>query len=300
MNRSRSLAVTLPQARSHVADFISLTKPRLLLMVLLSTLAGFYLASPAGVQAARAVSLVLGMALAAGGALALNQYLERDVDALMERTRRRALPDGRLQPEEALAFGSVLALGGVAVLALGVNATCAVVTAASTAGYLFAYTPLKRRSALCSIVGGIPGALPPVAGWAAARASLDLEAWVLFAILFLWQMPHSLAIARLYRADYERAGLQVLPVIDPSGRSTDRQIVAHSLALLAVGQLPTIIGLAGPVYFCVALILGLGLLGFGLNLALTRSEDGARRVLFASLVYLPVLLVVMTLDRVPL
>jgi protoheme IX farnesyltransferase len=144
----------------------------------------------------------------------------------------------------------------------------------------------------------VPGALPPVAGWAAARGSLDVEAWVLFAILFLWQMPHSLAIARLYRQDYARAGLRLLPVVDPEGRSTDRQILSHSLALVAVGMLPTLIGLAGPVYFVIALVLGLGQLACGVRLALVRTDAGARRVVLASLVYLPVLLAAMTLDKV--
>jgi len=293
-----SAVLALPRARGRVADFVALTKPRIVLMVLVTTLAGFYLASRSTPQPGMVVRTLVGMALAAGGALALNMFMERDLDARMERTRHRPLPDGRLLPGEALLFGCALTGAGLACLALAVGLACAGVTAASVAGYLFVYTPLKRHSSLCSLVGGVPGALPPVAGWAAARGTLDVEAWVLFAILFLWQMPHSLAIARLYRQDYARAGLRLLPVVDPEGRSTDRQILSHSLALVAVGMLPTLIGLAGPLYFATALVLGLGQLACGVRLALVRTDAGARGVVLASLVYLPVLLAAMTLDKV--
>ncbi|MCZ6778097.1 MAG: heme o synthase [Acidobacteria bacterium] len=298
MSHSRTFEVALPQAR--LSDYMSLTKPRLLLMVLLSTLAGYYLASPPAPHALMMTGLMVGMALAAGGALALNQYLERDVDARMKRTCHRALPEGRLQPEQALMFGTAVTVTGLLILALGAGLTCAVVTLLSTVGYLFVYTPLKRRSPLCTLAGAVPGALPPVAGWAAARGTIDLEAWILFAILFLWQMPHSLAIAQMYRADYERAGLRLLPVIDPQGRSTDRQIFLHSMALLAVGLLPTLVGLAGVIYFWTALALGMILLGFAGFMAVKRSNDAARRLMLVSLVYLPVLLAVMTLDKVRL
>jgi protoheme IX farnesyltransferase len=293
-----SAVLALPRARGRVADFVALTKPRIVLMVLVTTLAGFYLASRSTPQPGAVVRTLVGMALAAGGALALNMFMERDLDARMERTRHRPLPDGRLLPGEALLFGCALTGAGLAYLALAVGPACAGVTAASVAGYLFVYTPLKRHSSLCSLVGGVPGALPPVAGWAAARGTLDVEAWVLFAILFLWQMPHSLAIARLYRQDYARAGLRLLPVVDPEGRSTDRQILSHSLALVVVGMLPTLIGLAGPLYFATALVLGLGQLACGVRLALVRTDAGARHVVLASLVYLPVLLAAMTLDKV--
>jgi protoheme IX farnesyltransferase len=239
----------------------------------------------------------VGTLLAAGGTLALNQYVERSVDARMERTRLRPLPDGRLQPLEALLFGTALAVGGIMYLAACVNVTSAGVTAATAVLYLFAYTPLKLRTALCTIVGAVPGALPPVAGWSAARDDLGLGAWVLFGILFLWQLPHTLAIARLYRHDYARAGVQVLPVVDPDGASTERQILAGCLALLAVSLLPTLIGLAGPLYFLGALVLGLGFAGFGCLQALTPSDGRARRVLFASLLYLPMLLALLAFDK---
>jgi protoheme IX farnesyltransferase len=294
------MALALPRARSRAVDFAALAKPRVLLMVLATTLAGYYLGSPAGPRPLALALTLLGMALAAGGGLALNQWLERDLDARMERTRRRPLPQGRVQPGEAAVFGAALAISGTLCLGLAVNWLCAAVTAASLLGYLFVYTPLKRRSSLCSLVGAVPGALPPVAGWAAARGSLDLEAWILFAILFLWQIPHSLAIARLYRDDYARAGVRVLPVADPEGGGTERQVVGHALALVAVALLPSAIGMAGPIYFAVALLLSLGQLACGIRLALLRSDASARQLLLASLVYLPVLLAALALDRGPL
>jgi protoheme IX farnesyltransferase len=217
----------------------------------------------------------------------------------MQRTRMRPLPDGRLQPVDALVFGSLITAAGLAYLTLAVNFLSALVTAAIVGSYLFAYTPLKKKTSLCSIVGAIPGALPPVIGWVAARETLNLEAWILFTIMFLWQMPHSLAIGWLYRDDYARAGFQLLPVLDPDGRSTGRQIVSNCLALLAVGLIPTLVGFTGATYFFSALILGSMFLWYGISLARSRSQAAARRLLFASLVYLPVLLAVMAFDKVP-
>lgn len=288
-----------PLPRGRAADFLALTRPRVVLMVLVTTFVGFYLASSGVPDVNLLLRTLLGMALAAGGTLALNQYLERDVDAWMERTRLRPLPDGRLRPIEALAFGVVIAGAGVLYLALRVNLLSGLVTAISVGSYLFLYTPLKRKTSLCSVVGAVPGALPPVIGWGAARGALGLEAGVLFAILFLWQIPHSLAIARLYRDDYARAGIRLLPVIEPDGGSTGRQIVSNCLALLAVGLLPTLVGLAGPLYFFAALALGIGFLWCGIDLAISRSEAAARRLLVASLVYLPAGLLLMALDKVP-
>ncbi len=285
--------------RGRLSDFVALTRPRVVVMVLVTTLVGFYVGSVGAPDYLRLVSTLIGLGLAAGGTLALNQYLEQDVDARMERTRLRPLPDGRLEPREALLFGAVITGGGLLFLALVVNLLSAGVTAVSVGSYLFLYTPLKRKTSLCSIVGAVPGALPPVIGWAATRGELGAEAWVLFAILFLWQIPHSLAIARLYRDDYARAGIRLLPVIEPDGGSTGRQIVSNCLALLAVGSLPTLIGLAGSVYFVGAFVLGVGFLGCGIGLAISRSETAARRLLLASLVYLPAQLGLMALDKVP-
>lgn len=284
--------------RQVVADLLALTKPRVVVMVVVATIVGYYVGLAAAPDWARILHLVLGTALAAGGTLALNQYLERDVDALMERTRRRPLPEGRLQPLEALLFGAALAAAGVVYLGACVGALPALVTAAIELLYLFAYTPLKLRTPLCTIVGAVPGALPPVTGWVAAREDLALGAWVLFGILFLWQLPHTLAIARLYRDDYARAGVQVLPVVDAGGSSTERQIVTGSLGLLAVSLLPTLIGLAGPLYFAGAFALGLGLVALGLLQARAPSDPAARRLLFGSLLYLPAVLVLLALDKV--
>jgi protoheme IX farnesyltransferase len=284
----------------RVADYVELAKPRIVMMVLVTAFVGFYLGSENIPDYLALFQALLGIALAAGGTLALNQLVERDTDAKMERTRHRPLPDGRLQPRDALWFGLLLTLGGLVYLSLSVNLLSAAVTALITGSYLFCYTPLKLRSSLCVLVGAVPGALPPVIGWVAATGSLDVGAWVLFAIIFLWQVPHTLAIGRLYRDDYARAGIQFLPVIDLNGESTNRQILSHTAALLAVSLLPTLLGLAGPVYFIVALALGIGFLASGIRLALDSTLPRARKLLFASLIYLSVLLLVMALDRVPL
>ena len=284
-------------ATRRLVAYLDLSKPRVVVMILVTTLVGFYLASPAAVDFPLLLHTLASTALAAAGTLALNQYLERDLDGMMLRTRMRPIPAGRLEPREALVFGALVTAIGIAYQALAVGALAATVTAATTASYLFLYTPMKRWTPLCSFVGAVPGALPPVTGWAAAADSLGIAAWVLFAILFLWQLPHSLAIARLYRDDYARAGIRLLPVIDPDGESTGRQIVTNSLALLSVALLPTLVGLTGAWYFFSALVLGLGLLGFSIQLARTRALADARRLLFASLVYLPVLLAVMALDK---
>lgn len=292
------LAADVTRAR-RVMAFLELGKPRVVVMVLITTFVGFYLGSQGLPTYLRLLPTLIGTALAAAGTLALNQYLERDVDAKMQRTRQRPLPDGRLQPAEALAFGLAVTLAGLVYMALAVNALSAAVTAATTVSYLFLYTPLKRRTPLCSIIGAVPGALPPLTGWTAARGAFGIEAWILFAILFLWQLPHSLAIARLYRDDYARAGIRLLPVVEPDAKSTGRQIVANCLALLVVGLLPTIVGLTGPVYFVAALIFGGLFLGYGVAFALSRTVTAARQLLFASLLYLPATLLMMALDKVP-
>ena len=284
--------------RQVAADLVALTKPRVVVMILVTTLVGYYVGLTAAPDYVRMLHLMVGTLLAAGGTLALNQYTERHVDALMERTRMRPLPDGRLQPLEALLFGAAITVLGVVYLAAFVTTLSAAVTAATAMLYLFAYTPLKLRTALCTIVGAVPGALPPVTGWVAARDDLSLGAWVLFGILFLWQLPHTLAIARLYREDYARAGVRVLPVVDVDGSTTERQIVTACLALLAVSLLPTLIGLTGGVYFMGALLLGVTFVVLGGWQALAPSTLSARRVLYASLLYLPALLALLAFDKV--
>src|SRR5712691_8398345 len=296
---TETLIITSDRVRRRTLDYIELTKPRVVVMILVTTLVGFYLGSQGVPDYLCLVYTLIGTALAAGGTLALNQVIEREADAKMHRTRLRPLPDGRIHPLDALVFGALLTLGGLVYLTLTVNPLSALVTAAIVVSYLFAYTPLKKKTSLCIIVGAIPGALPPVIGWAAARETLNLEAWVLFTIMFLWQMPHSLAIGWLYREDYARAGFRLLPVVDPDGKSTGRQIVSNCLALLAVGLIPTLIGFAGVMYFFCALALGSIFLWYGVLLALSCSQAAARRLLFASLVYLPVLLAVMAFDKVP-
>ncbi|HEY3100968.1 MAG TPA: heme o synthase [Methylomirabilota bacterium] len=283
--------------RRVLGDLVTLTKPRVVLMILVTTLVGYYVGLAGAPDWTRLLHLAIGTVLAAGGTLALNQYWERDVDARMERTRTRPLPDGRLMPLEALAFGGAITALGIVYLAAFVGMAPAAVTLATFALYLFAYTPLKLRTALCTIIGAVPGALPPVTGWVAARDDVGAGAWILFGILFLWQLPHTLAIARLYREDYARAGVRLLPVIDPEGTSTERQIVTGCLALLGVSLLPTLIGLAGVVYFVGTLALGLGFVALGVRQALRPSLAGARRVLFASLLYLPALLTLLAVDK---
>ncbi|MGH7821515.1 MAG: heme o synthase [Candidatus Binatia bacterium] len=295
--RSASTALEVPASRRALV-YVELTKPRVVLMVLLTTVVGFYLGGVGSPDLRLLAHTLLSTALAAGGTLALNQYLERDLDAKMIRTRTRPLPDGRIRPEEALVFGAAVTAAGLLHQTLSVSPLAATVTAATTATYLFLYTPMKRRSPLCSLVGAVPGALPPVTGWVAARGEVGIEACVLFSILFLWQLPHSLAIARIYRDDYARAGIRLLPVIDPDSATTERQILLNSLALFTVALLPTLVGLAGGFYFCVALALGGGLLVTSVRLSRSRSLADARRLLYATLVYLPVLLGSMAFDKV--
>ena len=296
--RSEVLVATLERERGQVAaDLLALTKPRVVVMVLVTTVVGYYVGLAGAPDYGRLLSLVMGTLLAAGGTLALNQYWERDVDARMERTRTRPLPEGRLSALEALLFGVALTTAGLVVLALGVGWLATFVTAATFVLYVFAYTPLKLRTTLCTIVGAVPGALPPVTGWAAARDDLGVGAWVLFGILFLWQLPHTLAIGRLYQHDYARAGVRLLPVVDGEGRATERQIVSGCVGLLAVSLLPTLIGLAGAVYFVGALLLGALFATLGAQHALAPSAPRARRVLLASLLYLPALLALLAFDK---
>lgn len=233
------------------------------------------------------------------GTLALNQYLERDTDAVMKRTRERPIPDKRLRPAEALWFGMIATISGLAYLFLTVPAMAAAVTTAIAVTYLFAYTPLKRVSWSCNLVGAVPGALPPVAGWAAARGTIGGEPWVLFAIMFLWQLPHSLSIAKLYRDDYQRARLWLIPLDRPGAYPENPVIIAASLALLLVGALPTVEGFAGLAYLAISTALGLAMLACAVVLVRgPESAAAARRVMLASLVYLPVVLLAMVLDKV--
>lgn len=287
-------------AASALSSFLELTKPRIVMLILVTTAAGFYMGSGASPDVTALFHTLFGTGLAAAGALALNQYLERVEDGRMERTRRRPLPDGRLQPIEALAFGAIVTVLGLVYLLAAVGPVSAAVTAFTVLSYLFAYTPMKSRSALCTVVGAVPGALPPVTGWAAATGHLGVGAAVLFGIMFFWQLPHSLAIGWIYRDDYARAGTRLLPTVEPDGRSTGRQIAINAIALLGVGMLPTLIGLAGWMYFAVAFGMGGWFLADAVGAALAGTPAGARRLLHTTFYYVPVVLTAMALDRIPL
>jgi len=280
------------------ADFVTLTKPRVNLLVLVTTIIGFHLGNAGGgVDYALLFNTVVGTFLVAGGAAAFNQVLERDVDAKMRRTMGRPLPDGRLGAREAAWFAAALSVTGLLQIGLGANWLAAGIAAATLGSYALVYTPLKRVTSLATVIGAVPGALPPMIGWAASRGSLSLEAWVLFAIVFFWQMPHVLAISWMYREDYERGGVRVLPVGDPDGRSTAFQMVNYSAALIPASLLPTIVGLAGRAYFAGAILLGLGMLALAIGFAQDRTPIRARRLFLASLVYLPLLWVLMLANR---
>ncbi|MCE2399279.1 heme o synthase [Candidatus Poribacteria bacterium] len=282
----------------RVEDYIQLTKPRLVLMILITTAAGFYLGTQGAVNWVLFLHTLVGAGLTAAGVLGLNQYLERDIDSQMARTQERPLPAGRLHPMEALLFCAFLTGSGMLYLTFLVNPLSGFVISLIVVSYLFVYTPLKQKTSLCTLIGAVPGALPPVVGWVAAQGSLSGAAWVLFAILFLWQLPHSLAIAYIYREDYANAGLKLLPVIHPDGASTRRQIVTNCVALFGIGLLPTLFNIAGGIYFLGALLTGGMFLASGIYLEKTHSVKAARYVLYASLLYLPLIFITMAIDKI--
>jgi heme o synthase len=280
---------TVSSSRAAASDWLELAKPRITTMVVFTALVGFVTATPGPWWTPLLAAALVGTGLVAAGASVLNQVMERDTDALMLRTRTRPIPSGRILPAEALAFGAALTGSGLALLLWRCGPLASAVAFATWGSYLFAYTPLKRRTPLATLVGAVPGALPPVIGWAAARASLDPGAFILFAILFLWQVPHFLAIAWLYRDDYARARFPMLPVLDREGTFTGRQAVVHSLALLLVSLAPAAAGLAGRGYLAGAFLLGVGLTLFALRLARERDLLAARGLFLASVLYLPAL-----------
>jgi protoheme IX farnesyltransferase len=293
---SASASVVVP--RSAVADYLELTKPRITLTVLITTLVGYVMGTRGPVIFSRLGVTLAGTALVAAGASALNMLLERRTDALMLRTRNRPVAAGRLRVTEALAFGLALTLAGLGILRFGAGALAALVALLTWSTYLFAYTPLKTRTSLSTIVGAFPGALPPVIGWAAARGQIEPGAVVLFAILFLWQIPHFLAIAWIYREDYARGGLPMLPVLDPAGVVTGRQAVANSLALLLVSVVPTIAGLTGRLYFMGAIVLGVAFTSVAVSSAIRRTAAAARSLFLASILYLLALCTLLLVDRI--
>jgi protoheme IX farnesyltransferase len=282
-------------------DYLALTKPRVTWLIVITTAAGYFIGARAGqwdwATALRLLNTLVGTALMASATAALNQWYERESDGRMRRTSERPLPAGRMSPSSALRFGIALAVVGSAELAWGVNLVAALIAIFTLASYLFFYTPLKRRSQISTAVAAMAGAMPPLIGYAAARGSLNAEAWALAAILFLWQFPHSFAIAWMYREDYARAGIRMLPVIDPDGKSTARHIVAFASTLIPVSLFPVLLGMTGKVYLVGALVLGGCFLYSGIRVAMERTSKRARQVLLASVVYLPLIMALLVIDK---
>jgi protoheme IX farnesyltransferase len=287
-------------ARGTIGDYISLTKPRLNLLVVATSAAGYYLGAAGAavpVPGGPMLQAVAGTALVAAGAAVLNQVAERDTDALMRRTRGRALPDGRVPPGDARLFGILLSAGGLMLLAALPHLLAAGLALITLILYLAVYTPLKRRTPVATLVGAVPGALPPLIGWTASRGDISLGGVALFAIVFVWQIPHFMAIAWMYREDYAKAGFPMLPVVDPAGTRAGRQAVAYAAALIPVSALPVVAGVSGTMYLFTALGLGGVLLWLAIRFAATRTDRAARRLFFASITYLPVLLIAMIANR---
>lgn len=285
-------------ARSTFAIWSDLVKMRLTVLVLLTTLAGFYAGTEGATDWALLAHALLGTALVAFGAAALNQWWERDHDAKMPRTESRPIPSGELLPSTVLIAGGILSIGGLVHLALFVNLLTSLLGAVTLLSYVLVYTPLKRITTLNTAVGAIPGALPPLMGWTAARDSVSREGWALFAILFFWQLPHFLAIAWLYRDEYKNAGFVMLPGCDPDGTRTGRQAISHTLGLIPVSVCPALFGTAGVVYFFGALVLGMAFLWCAIQFSRDLTRARARQLFFASILYLPILFGLMALDKV--
>jgi protoheme IX farnesyltransferase len=295
-------ASTIPIATARrssgaFGDYVALTKPRLNCLVVATSAAGYYLGASGPIDATAMTQAVGGTALVAGGAAVLNQLYERDTDALMRRTRLRPLPAGRLTPGDAQIFGLALSIAGLILLAARTNWLAAALALGTIAVYLVVYTPMKRRTPVATLVGAIPGALPALIGWTASHGRIAAGGAVLFAIVFLWQIPHFMAIAWLYREDYGKAGFPMLPVIDPEGRRAGRQAIWYAAALVPVSLLPAFVGIAGSIYLGVAVALGVALFALSARFAATRSEASARALFLGSIVYLPLLWIVMIGDK---
>ena len=278
-------------------DYIELTKPRITWLILMSTGIGYFFGMRGGFNLWSLLHTVLGTGLIASGTAALNQWSEREADFKMRRTKDRPIPSGRLDATRALAFGIALSIAGFVDLWLGCNLLAALLGAATLFSYLFVYTPLKQRTPLSTTVGAFPGAMPPMIGFAAASGAITAEAWVLFGILFLWQFPHFYSIAWMYREDYARAGIRMLPVVKPDGRRTAAEIVVYGLALIPVSLVPTMLGMSGRIYLIGALAAGLFFLYSGVRVARERTILRARYVLLVSVFYLPIIYGLMLLDR---
>ncbi len=285
-------------SRAGRAAYLELTKPRVTGMVLFTAAAGVYLASLSPIDPILLLHFLVGTGLLAAGTAALNQFMEREADARMRRTSARPLPSGRVTPAEAMIFGMFLVFAGTLYLLVSCNLLTAFLGWLTSTVYLAVYTPMKTRTPACTLVGAVPGALPPVMGWAAVRGDLNLDACILFLILFCWQFPHFLAIAWIYREDYERGGFRMLPLGDEGGRKTGRNILLSTIVLLSVSQAPYWTGLSGQTYLAVSLLLG-GMFGwYSLHVFRTPTKPSARRLLKASVIYLPLLLLFLTLDKI--
>ena len=280
-----------------LAAYYELTKPRIAFLLVLTSAAGFYLGSNGGFDAVRFANAMISIALLAFGVSTLNQYLERHTDPLMERTAKRPLPTQRLAPIEALIFGILLCVAAEVYLFVAINTLTGVLGLIVIVGYVLLYTPLKTRTSASTAIGAIPGAMPPLMGWTAAANDITLGAWAMFVTQFLWQFPHFLAIAWMYREDYGRAGICMLPVVEPDGRVTGQQIIAYSLMLVPVSLLPTALGISGRIYLIAAAVLSLLFLASSIRAALSKSNQHARQLLLASVLYLPLLFGVMVLNR---
>ena len=279
------------------ADYLALTKPRLNFLVVATSAAGYYLGSTHRPDLLPMAIAVAGTALVAGGAAVLNQVYERDTDALMRRTRLRPLPDGRVSPADARNFGCALSAIGLVLLAARANLLAASLALATLVIYLAIYTPMKRRTSIATLVGAVPGALPPLIGWTASHGAVSAGGAALFAIVFLWQIPHFMAIAWLYRDDYGKAGFPMLPVVDPGGRRAGRQAVVYAAALVPVTLVPALVGVSGLIYGTIALVMGVVLLALSIRFAMTRSDRSARALFLGSIVYLPLLWIAMIGNR---
>ena len=291
-----SLSLASPAAH-RAADFLTLTKPRLNSLVVVTAAIGYYLGTTGSIHLANLAETALGIALVAGGAAGLNQLYERDTDSLMFRTRMRPIAAQRVTSNEALVFSCTLAVLGLGILAVTSNGLAAFLAFLTLISYNVIYTPMKRHSQLATLVGAVPGALPPMIGWVAAHGALTLEAWALFAIVFVWQIPHFMAIAWLYRADFSRAGFPLLPVIEPTGASTARQAVLFSVVLVPMSLAPYFLAMSGPAYATGAAAGSIGLLCLAIAFAAKRTDERARLLFLGSIAYLPLLWGMLIVDR---
>jgi protoheme IX farnesyltransferase len=295
---SAARAIPVAGNPSRASAYLSLTKPDVSFLVVMTTLAGYYLGSRGPLDWARMLHTVFGTTLVAAGTSALNHYIERASDAFMRRTASRPLPTGQLRPRDAAIFGVTLVVLGTVYLALVAGALAAGLGLFTAVSYLALYTPLKKRTTLATAIGAIPGAMPPLIGWVAARGSLSREAWVLFAIMVLWQFPHFFAIAWMYREDYARAGIKMLPTVDPQGTRTFRQIIGTAIILLPVSLFPTLMGMAGVLYFFGAVVLGFMLIQLCLWASASRTNVRAKWLMHATVLHLPILLGLMMYDKI--